>query len=562
MPVLLLVWLLNQYFLPFGHLTVRYHPGSASPYFSNVASKEPYPLLGQLADGQTRTQFQYLTVDPVYFSVTLPRPFSRADVSIRYLNPDNQPVMKIGSLQADGPYLKNVAMNESFLENLPEYWVRKMDSNLTVWQKDDHLKELYDAFYEKEHTRLQQEHDARMKEIQKQEKKKSISSQEANTRRKRSNQEFQDSIKNIRLPQEYLSNVSVPFASVGDFLKSLPDPKTVLQYEYDLGKLYRLPEYQASSETTTLEYPLRGSHEIVTYIGENEPMSFTFTIQDINRHAGKDAVSIEVWDTTKQIFAEHIDGYGEEKATGRPSEEREINVRKSELPEGAYYLKIHTEDDVFIKKIVTQQHLIVFYKSLYLTDNPEYKEILGLQKNQPTSFFVDGSYLRARTAHENGLQTVEVGKTTMTLDDVQEEKVIDGLSGITTVVSPKNDVQLTTDGYFAFSKDQLFTPTPKIETITPTTPLDRYHYIIADYPQAAQDGVWLKATTSFQNSKLPFDENNTVQFLVNLPRLSENHRRILLQEIQIDFYKKPTTVGSIYDKLKQKLLSSFRRSTQ
>lgn len=562
LPVLLLGWLLNQYFVPSGRLSVRYRLGSSSPYFSNVASKEPYELFGELADEGSNGRFQYLTVDPLYFTVTLPRPFSHADVTLRYLNPDNQPVIKMGTLGEEGPYLKNVAVQESFLENLPEYWVRLTDGNLSLWQKDEKLKEVSDAHRESEVSRLQKERDATLRETKQQETEKLISRQAATAQRKRAEHEYQDSVRQIRLPEEQLSRPSVRYASVKDFLDNPPETNTVLQYEYDLARLYRILGYQPSETTTTLDYPIRGSHEIATYIGNNERLSFDFTVQSINRHKGREAIVVEVWRGGNKVHVEELNGYGDQMATGKPSEERTVHVEKAELPEGVYHLKFLAADDIFLKKIVTQQHLIMFYKSVYLTDNPEYQSILGSRENRPTDLFVDGSYVGATTAHEKGFQTLQVGRESMTLRTVQEEKTIDQLSGITSVRSPKNDVLLTSDGYFAFSKEQLFLPPPKIETISARTPLEKYHYILSDYPQAVQDGTWLTVTSSFESPHLPFDKNNSVQFLVNFPKLPENHRRMLLQEIRVDFRKQPMSVGTMFQKLRQKLSSFFHDADQ
>jgi hypothetical protein len=571
LPLILFVWVLDKNFVPRGQLEVKYDVTEESKLVRNFASKEKDKLIGTKNQLGNEDYFQLITTSPVYFDVKVPRPFAKAIVSLKYQNPDSQPAIKLGVKQAnEAYYYQDLAFMHPVLESLPDHWDKAEDGDLVLWQKNKAYKEEkekkqqefeekeenLDNWLEEELEKIDAEYGVDHKGLSREEK------EELELKKQIIQEKYQEDFEIITEENKVEEKSDPEFVSPQEFLNNFPDPTAVLQYNYALSSHLEMPGYQKSHKTIEINKSMRGSHEIYTYIGQGEDLNFIFTIQDINRHAGADFLKITVYDSKGEKVNEvSAPDDGEAKATGRVFPERRHQLLMENIPFGIYRLVINIpDDDIFIKKIETFQHLVMFKKNIYLTDNEEYKIILGDKSFTPTTIYTNGSVVKARTAHENGLQTLRVGYRNLNIDEKHVLKEIETTNEITSIVSPKNDIYIQSNGFFAFSKDQLFDPNfSLVMDLDKIKDVEEYDYIFADYPQAQLVDGWLVAETSVEVPYLYFNENKdkVVNFIFSLPGLPENNRVLKIKEMTIHFEKEPFTLDNFFPRIKNWLKNIF-----
>lgn len=559
-PLVFLLWILNEYFIPGGRLEIKYDVTKSSKLIRNFASKEADKLIGTKNKLGDKDYFQLITTSPVYFDVKVPRAFQKATVSLKYQNPASQPVIKLGIRQANQAfYYQDLAFNHPVLENLPEYWDKIQEGDLVLWQKN--------KGYLEEKQSKQKTFKAIKKELDKwkiEELKKlteefgfnpssQVKKNEVEPKKLSIDEEYNQKLAKLTEENKVTERPKPTFSNISDFLSNLPAQEKIVRYNFSLTKYLQPSDYKKNYWTTEINKSLRGKHEIYTYIGQDEDLNFTFAIQDINRHAGEDIFKATVFNSQNEKVKEILlSDDGGIDASGKASPERTSQVLMEGIPRGLYRLVIDAPDDIFIKKIVTFQHFLAFKGNLYLTDNGEYKDILGDKNLEPTIVYTNSTSIKATTSHQGSLQILQVGSANLEIDKLLIPKEITSLEGITPIVSPKNDVYLEGDGLFAFSQDQLNTIFDSVANLDEVTNIDDYDYIIADYPQAKKEGDWLVAKTQVTTPELYFHKNQdlTANFIFDLPGLPENKRILKIKEVDITFEKESITIVNLFSKTK------------
>ncbi len=553
--LLLLYWFVERYFVFSGQLVIRHSLTNPSPLVSHFASKEPYLLTASRSEEGKQERFFVITRDPMYFDLTVPRPFTRATVTLTYQNPQQQPIVNIGVQTKKGPYLKAAAAADPVLETLPPYWVRLREGSVVLWQRDKNLQRQYEDFVRRERERLNKEQLQELNKLKQRVRGGELTIQDEISQADDLRKHYDAAKKELVFTPPDAPDV--PYGSVAEFFQDPPSPVVTGTYNYDLTVSAPPPGYQPATQPLVLGEVLRGKHEMVTYIAKDEELWFEFLVQSINRHAGRDSVSLEAWHGAQKVAEEKIPAVSEGNTDGRPSEEKTVRLQRSNVPQGVYRIVINAPDDIFFKRIATKQRLLMFKKRLYLADNPEYKAVLGERENRATNLLVQGSVFSAQTAHEAGFQSVRIGNRTLVVSELHKEKTIEGLQGTTKVISPENDLLLMSDGYFAFSQDQLFPVNWTPTSITRETNFEKLDFIIADYPAPVTSGEWLRATASFESPVLTFRDKKRVQFLVNVPGLSENYRQLLIRDVTITFEKDPLTFSRAVKSMRSLISSLF-----
>ncbi|MDD5039777.1 MAG: hypothetical protein PHY34_01375 [Patescibacteria group bacterium] len=565
LPVILIIYILTQYFVPSGLLEIHYHVEKESKVVKNFAQKESDRIIGTENKSGNKDYFQLITTSPVYFNVIVPRPFSKAEVSLVYQNPDNQPKIQLGVKQPNSAYsYVDMAFWQPILENLPEYWSKIEENNIILWQKDNEYKteklsrdlifsqkknEL-DIWKEEELNSLDEKYKSN-RIIQNQNISSSYDSEKQVILTKYNNE-----LKTITGEAKIQREVKGQFSHIQDFLDHLPELTGVVQYNYNLSAFLEMPGYKKSTKPIIIDKSIRGSHEIYTYIGKDEDLNFIFTIQDINRHVGEDPFHVQVFNSSNKKISDVIaPDDGETEATGKVYPQRRHQLLLDNLPMGVYRLVIDlTDDDVFIKQIETTQNLIMFKKNIYPTDNPEYSEILGEKQLTPTTIYTNSNKIKIKTSHEKGIQTLRVGSEKVFIDQVHVPQEINLSPGMTTIYSPRNDIIISGDGYFAFSPDQFFNPDFFVtEDLMKVNDIDNFNFIIADYLHAQSNDGWLTAKATIEVPDLYYSQKNgqtMASFIFSLPGLPENNRMLKIKEVDIRFQKPPVTINSFLQKVK------------
>lgn len=333
------------------------------------------------------------------------------------------------------------------------------------------------------------------------------------------------------------------YNSVSAFLKNPPKYSIIGTYEYDSfdGGIDQthLASYKPQKKDTVISTVLRGSQTLYVYL-DHEPLHLSFEKQDLNWYPGPDPVTVNVYKGNDLVYqVTSLDNkISTSSAKISPPKTVDVNNPGPGLPDsGVYKIVIVANDDTIIKNIRSNLHKIVFSGSLFLAGNSDaYRGAVA--STSATTLYTNALSLSATTYHPAGEQQILVGNQTLNLSALQIPQIITPQENITKIIIPKNDVVLNAfEGYFAFSPDQLFSPT-KYYTLPITTSDDASlaNYILTDYsPPLQENGLLLNEQTF--NLHTAYIQNNQLSWVIELPHLKENHHTIFIKDIQVTFHK-------------------------
>ncbi|MFA6272556.1 MAG: hypothetical protein WC693_05655 [Patescibacteria group bacterium] len=351
------------------------------------------------------------------------------------------------------------------------------------------------------------------------------------------------------------------YADVQSFITRPPIDEMVGEYFYSLEKNKIIPDYQKSRDKTVIDSSLRGSHTLYTYL-KDEDLNFSFGKFDLNWYAGPDTVTVDVYRQSngEKIYTAELSDDGETGITGIYKSNQNLSVIIPNLAEGVYRMEIRGSDDTVISRISADQHLIVFGKSLFLMDNQEYFKTLA-PGSKPTKLITASSVLNFKTSHPAGLQKVLVGAQTVNIDLVNKDFNYQNNSGLVQISVPNNDLNISYNGFMAFTRNQYFNPLPdNISGINGNTDINSLDYIITDYTSPKNEGGWMMNTATFDLNRLYKTDNDNIRFRISAPQLSGTGEVIKISQIKISYEKPPLTLQSLPNKIKSYLSKLFTKN--
>ncbi|MEK7619919.1 MAG: hypothetical protein AAB413_01625 [Patescibacteria group bacterium] len=321
------------------------------------------------------------------------------------------------------------------------------------------------------------------------------------------------------------------YGSIKDFFANPPSRDDVAVYRTNLDIPYRQDDYQPTSATQTIDVSLRGHHEFKTYI-KDETLFFTFSYMDMNRDEGEDVVQVTIFNENGQPVAEARaadDGNSSDDAVVDQGL-KTLVLNAYGLPEGVYKMVMNTTRDVFFRKILTSQQKIVFLNTLFIGDEIGYRE-----PSEGATMYTESKRLRLQTRHAEGVQTVHAGDQSVEVAEPYEWYTVtfDG-EGLERITLPTGDVEMVTEGKFAFSPSQYFNPDPVSLNAYTTIEQLGVDYVLAQYQSPRQEGEWLVATVPFVAWDL-YEEDQTWKFSFSTPLISELTAQLLIHRIDTKF---------------------------
>ena len=503
-PVIVLILILNKYFVFSGKMEIEYQVNEDSKIVTDFASKEENKLIGTSNKNKGSEYWQQISEEPVYFNLNLAKPFETVKVSFLYQNPNYQPLVKIGLKQSSGGYyLKTAGVFNRIIDSLEEEWQKHLVDQNTESDISDQMSI-------------------------------SINDNEEETWSK-------ISADNLVLWQKNNKN----YQTIDQFLNDLPAHNEILKFNYDLEQNTRLPNYQKANDELEINQALRGSQEILTYI-KDEDLSLELTFQDINRYANSDEISIVIKKGLKTVYSDTIADDGVSDSTGEISTKKTRNILLPGLTEGLYRILLSTNNDIIFRNIKTSQKYLVFTNRLYLAGSPD---IFFGETFTPTELYTDGGYLKIKTDHLTGLQTVSVNGVFHEINSLYSDFTILDLSGLSRIYSPNNDLEIRTTGYFAFTQSSYFDPEQLlINELQNNSDLSTVNYIFAQNPNIKKEGDWLIGEASFDNELVYLNDDGQLEFIINLPAFPENNRILRIKEVNFLLEKEPITISNIFSR--------------
>ena len=318
------------------------------------------------------------------------------------------------------------------------------------------------------------------------------------------------------------------YDSIQELIDRPSKDQVIAQYLYGINDNFKIKDYQKSDEEFVIDSPLRGSHNFYTYI-KNEVLDFTIEKQDRNVYKGKDELEINVFKGREKIYSLTIEDDGIVDKSGNKKQPQIAHIEIPDLEEGVYKIQLlykGTGGDILITKISTKQHLLVFEKKMF---------ILG---DEPSVVWTNSKEANFITYHSQSCQTLKINDT-QDLEIKERAKTFTAAmdKDLNKIYIPKNDVVITSDGYFSFSPESFFNPQP-YNTIEFHNDIDleTVDYIVADYTEPKNINGWLENEVSFDISDMEIVDN-TLHFVLEAPGLKADNGEIIIDFLEITLMK-------------------------
>ncbi len=297
-------------------------------------------------------------------------------------------------------------------------------------------------------------------------------------------------------------------------------------YRYEI--FHDPPQMRVTSQNTNLG--IRGRHTV--YFGA-VPTRRAFTIHEVNRNPGYDKITMQVLDEPRLWGREWWSDDGIADASGASSTERTITLETFSIPRAPFRLDIDASDDVVFDTLLGYRGPLVFGKRLYLADAAAHGA------DEMRIVYVQGSYLRARTAHESGRQTLKVGNASLDIPVTNQWVRTKLPGGLVPVAVPTHDVLLETDGFFSLAREQFFEPT--YPALTPETDVGKLDAILARYDPPTRAGDWKIARAKFDLQRL-FLRPDGYRFVLSLPEIKQVRGGVVMKQIRVVFRRPPESL--------------------
>jgi hypothetical protein len=322
------------------------------------------------------------------------------------------------------------------------------------------------------------------------------------------------------------------YEAIENFLEDFSNLKSVATFHADLIPKITLENYQPNKIVKNYEVFLRGEHKMAVYAA-NEPILIDFLVQDVNRQEGEDPIEITVTTSdNKIIWQKSLPDDGIRDGSAIQTDLKTISVSTPVLPANVYFLNFKANDDIFIRKISTSIQKFVFLKRLFLADSFGYPFEI-----KPVTVWTNAKRLLAKTPHAEGIQTLKIGEETLEIREPQEFYAIslNSKKEVVPVTSPLQDVELQTDGVFAFESSAFFNPL--IEAVNWDVKNDVGYLFVKNFENFSllEDG-WHLGQAVFELDEL-YQKNNRLTFFFFIPGMDINYFKVLLRQIQIELVR-------------------------
>jgi len=333
------------------------------------------------------------------------------------------------------------------------------------------------------------------------------------------------------------------FKTVDDFLSNLPTAG-VATYRADISSLVKIPGYVPSKTAQSYQTAFRGAASIKAYLS-NEPLDFSFSVQDVNRHAGADGFTAVASLNGNRIARAELSDDGNDTADGKLSGLRTLRLYTDKPISGVVKIDLPAPDDIVFRETTTKQRKFVFSSRFYAADNVGY-----LKAPAAFSIVSNGRRLYATTTHPEAFQTLAVGSQKLSIDDLNKPFTVstnDDIrkNGLVAIASPYGDLRLETAGLFAFSKDNFFNPDPAPVTWETDVDRDGIDYILTSYVPPGRHGDWRTLSATFDLSKLSV-VSRAANFTVSVPGIDIQQKELRISAIDVTLKRPPLAAKDLW----------------
>ena len=291
---------------------------------------------------------------------------------------------------------------------------------------------------------------------------------------------------------------------------------------------------------TIINTSLRGGHSF--YIYASGDLKVDIKKQEINWYDGSDPLNISLYDLNDFLITNTIiedDGIVEIKNKELGIIQEGILTAKN-LSEGVYKLEF-SDFDGLIREIKINTNKIVVAEPVFLADNLLY----NVETKTSNLYFesLRKGQIKLITWHNEGIQNVKYKENGIEKDFnlYQEDAPLyfDLIKGDYEIIFPKNDITISGQPYFSFSRENYFEPF-KQNVIKIQNDINwiknNVDYLISDYKTPIKDNNWLIAETKFNIKRDNlFVEDNKLSMVFKIIPLQEKEDQNFI--LPIDWIK-------------------------
>lgn len=329
------------------------------------------------------------------------------------------------------------------------------------------------------------------------------------------------------------------FESIQQFQDALPQfvkgenrqEESISSYYYSLEQP-RDPNINEKriNEGIEIDTTLRGAQDLFVYV-KDKPLEITFDKQDLNSIDGDDPLHVWVMRAGERVYSLRVPDDGNIKPDNRVSGPQEVRIEVPDLPEGNYEVKIGCGNDLLLKDIKSRQKYLVFRDRVFVADHELYK----IDPGKGTVVYADAQNVGLEIWHEEAIQTVTINSTqqvplaTMGKVDVSvaSPAVLNSISIV------ESSMAVTGGGYFTFSADSYFNPTPiKVSTFNKYFNPSNSDYLIAGYtvPEQKENKYYQKIHINLNYFNI---SKNTLDFFLEAPDIESRGEEVVIDSIEI-----------------------------
>ena len=313
----------------------------------------------------------------------------------------------------------------------------------------------------------------------------------------------------------FLNNDFPQFNKIGEFLNNIPNNSTIATNLNLKEKPIKIENYTPGN--LDIRVALRESHSFYFYAKDN--IYLTIEKQDINWYESEDDLIIKIYDIEGNIIKEDKipdDGIKIKSAEqGKPQGKR---IKIDDIKEGVYKMDLVNNGDLIIRRIKINQKKLVVNKRVFLADSKVYK-----LETKPVKLYTKinkNTEINFLTYHSEGLQDVIINKKSYKI--LERHKTIkipiNKSNNIQEIITTQNDIIISSDNYYSFTKDSYFDPISyKIVSLENYKIAD---YLYTDYKEPEKDGEWLIGKTIF-DIKDVYVKNGKLSIMLNAKHLSD-----------------------------------------
>jgi hypothetical protein len=351
LTILGFLFLINQNYAPAGKMTLVSDLKQKVPFLETTGFEGAEKVLAD------KVYYKRMAFTPATLTLNLPRLFKKVTIELKYQTPQSAILVSAQKKES-----KNY-LSEILDVPVPQDWERIDDDGktITLFQKSKRNEDLSTSLEEDETT-----------------------SQQGSKQK----------------PAKVYENISQFLSDLENLIK---ENRKIAYLKYDPGFKIKIPGYQKSNKISTFDKPLRGSHTIETYLGENEDLDFKFYYKDVDRKKGVDNIEIIV-SQNEEIFHKKIPDKNAKNL-------QEFHLFLPKQKEGRYEISWQTTKDIFIEKIEMGQKYFAFKDQVFLAN-----------ANQQVSLFTNANNLNFSTVHKEGLQTIKTEKLPEEIKKEEEDE--------------------------------------------------------------------------------------------------------------------------------------------